>query len=174
MVCLGSVEDRGKGKHIATAAAGSDTRLEAHTHLETHPGSLRHAFTKCSHTHRETLTNTQSPAGVRRCLSVWQDAGLSVTTAASATSHCVCSAYLKSGARSRGVTALIRHADRLANEKSSRHRSHTRWEQTLNNLLLCILLRLIHIPWKPLTSHIPVGWRKIRKKTWVKDDSNIS
>lgn len=78
MVCLGSVEDRGKGKHIATAAAGSDTRLEAHTHLETHPGSLRHAFTKCSHTHRETLTNTQSPAGVWRRLSVWQDAGLSV------------------------------------------------------------------------------------------------
>lgn len=113
--------------------------------LETCPNSQRHTFTPLSPP--PTRRNIQSTSRARvASVSVVGRQGL--VCSAVCDRHCLSHFTLclqclsESGARSGGVTALICHADGLGNEKSSQHRSHARWEQTLNSVLLCISLSL--------------------------------
>lgn len=119
---------RGACAHINTGSC---------RHLETHTDSQRHTFTLLfPHTHTQRNIQTISGVQVASVSAAWRAAGLvcSAVCERDCLSHfTLCLQCLsESGAGSGGVTALICHADRLGNEKSLEHRSHTRPEQTLN------------------------------------------
>ncbi len=153
MVCWGNTADSGEGKHITTtnrkwhACVQRSVCTHKHPLTQTHRNMLQLPKTDIyfivhSHTHKHS-DHFESAGGVCQC---GRTKGLVCSMVCDR--NCLCHFTLclqclsESGARSGGVTALICHADRLGNEKSSQHRGHTRWEQTLSSVLLCISLLL--------------------------------
>lgn len=142
-----SAADRGEGKHITATNrkwhACVQRSVCAHKHrlVQTLRNTHRHPkthihFVVPSHTHTHRNIQTISGVQVASVSAAWRAAGLvcSAVCERDCLSHfTLCLQCLsESGAGSGGVTALICHADRLGNEKSLEHRSHTRPEQTLN------------------------------------------